>query len=212
MSHSTSELSLHHLPDLSESDTSFSFQIPHTVTSADLLTNTHLNLNDTDDFFDGVHEEDDSFSNSGTPKRIDTADEPLTLSMLTPKPDRPEPAISLVHSLSPPRANQNTRATAAENGRKFGFGNEVVKRRTMGVDAIENSPVSAKRFADLKAGVEFLLQDALEDDAGIFAPSKIQPLLDEHPAEAAKPEALSPRVNKAKRTKKPVSRWALRHL
>lgn len=213
-SHSTSEVSLRHLPDLSESDTSFSFQIPHTVTSADLLTNTHLNLGDADDFFSGVREDEaeESFTAPGSRESIDNAKGSLTLSMLTPKPNRREPAIALAQSPPPASAGQNTRATAADTERKGGFGNEVAKRRTMGVDMIENSPVGAKRFADLKAGVEFLLQDALEDDTGIFAPSNARPFLGEPPAAAAKPQDLSPRVNAAKRRTKPVSGWVRRHL
>lgn len=163
--HSTSEISLRHLPDISESDASFSFQIPQVVNSADLLL---ANTDDNDFFGNG---QDDSFATPAPPKRI--LDNPLTLSQLTPKPQ--ESAITPALSSSPSRPKQNTKSRTATSlppeKQKIRFGNEVAQRRTRGGDAIINSPVGAQRFADLRAGVEFLVKDAMEDE--VFAPSKL---------------------------------------
>ena len=143
---------MRHLPEPSfaDSDTSFSFQIPHG--HADLLA-------DEDDF---LHDDTLSFDTPGRSTRTADDDAPLTLDMLTPKPPTPV---------------RNTRATAGTPTRASpakttaGLGNEVTQRRTRalelregGGDEVVGSPVNPKRYAALKAGVEFLLADALEDD------------------------------------------------
>ncbi|KAF7981390.1 hypothetical protein HWV62_33883 [Athelia sp. TMB] len=200
----STELSMRHLPEPSfaNSDTSFSFQIPHG--HADLLA-------DEDDF---LRDDTLSFDTPGRTARAADGDAPLTLAMLTPKP--PSPVRNT-------RATARTPARASPAKATAGLGNEVVQRRTRALElrdesgsgsAAVGSPVNPKRYAALKAGVEFLLADALEDDIRAPQPSlDMAPLREEEdapaqslePVESANPNphalSLSPRANLAQPTR-----------
>jgi hypothetical protein len=148
-----SNLSRHHIPDISETDASLSFEIPCTVDSADLLL-----ANKSDDFLNGV---DCSLTTPPPPKR--TLDVPLTLSELTPthrtaqvqSVKTPPPSLRRRTSTKSPETLR-ARPSAQKTPQSF-----VSSRLNM--IKLADSPVSAKRFANLQAEVDSLGRDSMEE-------------------------------------------------
>jgi hypothetical protein len=143
-------LSLHHLPDISQTDASLSFEIPLAINSADLL------LADNSDFLRGV---DSSLTTPPAPKR--TLDAPLTLSELTPTP-RGVPA-TVVQTLSPSLRARNTKSPEIIRARLSPqkTPQSMVRTRINTTKQVD-SPISAERFANLKAEVDSLTKDSAE--------------------------------------------------
>lgn len=164
------DISLRHLPDDSQTDSSLSFQIPLADSSADLLL-----ADNNDDFL-----KDDEYSFTTPAPRRMALDEPLTLSQLTPtlrvastsatqaptvspqlhRPRSKSPEI-LSSRASPKATPMCTPKHAPQSSRKLvekaKMGNEVF----MAVD----SPVSAERFANLKAEVDTLVSTEIDLEA-----------------------------------------------
>lgn len=172
------DLSLRHLPDIS--DASFSFQIP-SVSTGDLL----LDNDDEKDFFRNA---DDTMATPG-PSRISRA--PLTLSELTPKqqvrpylPAQDEP--SLPHD-QPPKPKRNPRGIG-KAGLALKTLPKATKRPTLKVETQvdevcgpEASP-GAARLRTLKAEVDLLGEVSRENST----PSSSSPK-QEHTRDRAQP-------------------------
>jgi len=147
---STSDLSLRHLPDVSQSNASLSFEIPLIVNSADLLL-----ADNSDDFLRGV---DSSLTTPPPPKRI--LDSPLTLSELTPTPRAahvagiPIPSLHQRNTKSPEisRARHSPQKTPQSFARILSDTPNLVP-----------SPVNAVRFANLRAEIDSLGRDSAEE-------------------------------------------------
>jgi hypothetical protein len=170
------ELSLRHLPDIS--DASFSFQIP-SVSTGDLL----LDDDDERDFFQNV---DDTMGTPG-PSRISRA--PLTLSELTPKqevqaPLQPQAGPSKPHDRRPhPKPQRNPQGVGRVVQARAALHKTTqkptleVKTQFDGLRGPEASP-GAARLRTLRAEVELLGEDSREstgaslDDISSSGPSR----------------------------------------
>lgn len=150
-----SQLSLRYLPDVSVSDASLSlsFQIPQAALSADLLL-----ADDTDDFFKGVNE---SFMTPALSKR--TNSDPLTISQSTPTRGAVVAAAAMIEASPSSTPSRLTKLPEVEKARvspeKTPGRIDKVERKTLESEAMVDSPVSAARFASLKAEVDLLGQD-----------------------------------------------------
>lgn len=152
---SGADLSLRHLPDVS--DASFSFQLPSTA-SGDLLL-----ADDDADFF---HNEDMSLT---TPPANRTTHEPLTLSQLTPKPKLTAPDLATPSRrhrtplIPTPNLDRDFKGKQRAEIQDAGITAPAAKDITAGKQDLFGggaSPVAA-RFKSLKAEVEMLTHDTM---------------------------------------------------
>ena len=147
-----SNLSRHHIPEIPETDVSLSFEIPSTVDSADLLL-----ANKSDDFLNGV---DCSLTTPPPPKR--TLDIPLTLSELTPTHQTAQ--VESVRTPPPSLRRRTTKSPETLRARPSPqkTSQSFVSSR-LNMIKLADSPVSAKRFANLQAEVDSLRRDSMEE-------------------------------------------------
>ncbi|KAJ6468510.1 hypothetical protein C8R47DRAFT_1151493 [Mycena vitilis] len=157
----SSELSLRHLPDLS--DASFSFQIP--VDSGDDLLHT-----DSNDFFGG------GTSILGSPSALRANDAPLTLSDLTPLASAtPAP----FNTRSPPKIHKSLLPTTRSNIQDL-TGSQIASRVP--------KPISATRRKPKQAVIEAAVPPTeAPADTKPLSPATTQPNTQDAPNEVASP-------------------------
>ncbi|KAF9458035.1 hypothetical protein BDZ94DRAFT_1336099 [Collybia nuda] len=177
------ELSLRHLPDISNS--SFSFQIPSTSTGDLLLANS----NDDDDFFQNA---DDTISTPGPSRTI--SQQPLTLSELTPKVQSrayqaPQGESSPPHDRPPPKQNPRGlgKATQARTvlPRAAKASQQPPSKTVTQIDELRGPEASprAVRLRTLRAEVDSLSDNSRES----AIPSSSSSSNHEHPTEEDQP-------------------------
>lgn len=153
------ELSLRHLPDVSDIDASFSFQIPVPAREDYLLAD-----DGDDDFFKGVNDV------LATPVALSrpTQHEPLTLSQLTPRPSEthrsihlrsplpslPSPSRNLSHK---PRLNEETQDLPMLVKGVTSARPKAIKKPALRLLPNEGSPAGA-RLDSLRAEVDLLAE------------------------------------------------------